>query len=257
MWNPEIPTQFLVANDDDQNPSFNIWDLRNPQYPVATYSDLHYNGILSLSWSSTDPSLLVSSAKDYRTLIANSKTGERILEFPTQSQFNKISWSKPLKGKLACMDTEGNTSILSLQPEGIYSNPEKQFATPIQTNYAPKWNQPRCGVRFGFGNRLVTFGATSGPLITVHQKPVQPNLAQRIANFDANLSQMDLAQVLDQKIQESTSNEDKLEYTVLKCLHKAKFDDLFKMFGYDKTKIVQEVEKCLGRKLLKPKQEQS
>jgi hypothetical protein len=31
---------------------------------------------------------------------------------------------------------------------------------------------------------------------------------------------------------------------------------LLKSFGFDKTKIVQEVEKCLGRKLLKPKQEQ-
>lgn len=36
VWNPQIPTQFLVANDDD-NPSLNIWDLRNPDYPVATY----------------------------------------------------------------------------------------------------------------------------------------------------------------------------------------------------------------------------
>lgn len=87
VWNPEIPTQFLVANDDDQNPSFKIWDLRNPDYPVATYSDLHYNGILALGWSSVDPNLLVSSAKDYRTLIVNSKTGEQILEFPTQSSF--------------------------------------------------------------------------------------------------------------------------------------------------------------------------
>lgn len=42
----------------------------------------------------------------------------------------------------------------------------------------------------------------------------------------------------------------------MKCLHKGKFDDLLKSFGYDKTKIVQEVEKVLGRKLLKPKQEQ-
>ena len=42
----------------------------------------------------------------------------------------------------------------------------------------------------------------------------------------------------------------------MKCLYKGKFDDLLKTFGYDKTKIVQEVEKCLGRKILKPKQEQ-
>ena len=37
------------------------------------------------------------------------------------------------------MDGEGNTSILSLQPEGLFSSPEKTFATPDHTNYAPKW----------------------------------------------------------------------------------------------------------------------
>lgn len=83
VWNPEIPTQFLVVNDDDQNPSMNIWDLRNPDYPVATYQDLHYNGILSVAWSQSDPNLIISSSKDYRTVVVNSKTGEKILEFPT------------------------------------------------------------------------------------------------------------------------------------------------------------------------------
>jgi hypothetical protein len=42
----------------------------------------------------------------------------------------------------------------------------------------------------------------------------------------------------------------------MKALHLGSFNDLLKTFGYDKTKIVQEVERCLGRKLLKPKQEQ-
>jgi hypothetical protein len=46
MWNPQIPTQFVVANDDDKNSSINIWDLRSPDYPVATINDIHYSGIL-------------------------------------------------------------------------------------------------------------------------------------------------------------------------------------------------------------------
>ena len=41
MWNPEVALQFVVANDDDLNPSFNIWDLRNPAYPVATFQNIH------------------------------------------------------------------------------------------------------------------------------------------------------------------------------------------------------------------------
>lgn len=123
----------MVANDDDQNPSFNIWDLRNPDYPVATFSDIHYNGILSVAWSPTDPNLVVSSAKDLRTVVVNFKTGEQILEFPTEKQFGKITWSKPLKGKVAAMDEEGNTSVLSFHPEGILSNPQQTFKTPQPT----------------------------------------------------------------------------------------------------------------------------
>ena len=83
MWNPEIPTQFVVANDDDKNPTINIWDLRNPDYPVATFNDIHYSGILSFSWCLSDPSLVVSSGKDNRTVVTNFKTGEQVLEFPT------------------------------------------------------------------------------------------------------------------------------------------------------------------------------
>lgn len=38
------------------------------------------------------------------------------------------------------MDSEGNTSILSLEPEGLYSNPEKTFATPLQSTYPPRYH---------------------------------------------------------------------------------------------------------------------
>ena len=38
----------------------------------------------------------------------------------------------------------------------------------------------------------------------------------------------------------------------MKCIYKRQYDDLLKIFGYDKKKIVQEVEKYLGKRLLKP-----
>ena len=96
MWNPVEPLQFVVANDDDANPSFNIWDLRNPNYPVAEFKNIHTKGILSVSWCLEDPSLVVSSAKDERAVVTNFKTGESILEFPVQSAYNKIVWNQNL-----------------------------------------------------------------------------------------------------------------------------------------------------------------
>lgn len=185
MWNPLDPTQFVVANDDDKNPSINIWDLRNPDYPWATFSDIHYGGILSFSWCLSDPSLVVSSGKDNRTVVTNFKTGEQVLEFPTQSQYRKMKWSNNLHGKICAMNEEGDSSILSFEPEGLFSNPGRPYATPnisTQTNepFMPKWVQPRCGARFGFGNKLVTFDQKSKGLVRVHQKGTNSDLAQRV-----------------------------------------------------------------------------
>jgi protein transport protein SEC31 len=195
MWNPEIPTQFAVANDDDKNPSINIWDLRNPDYPVATFSDIHYGGLLGFSWCLSDPSLVVSSGKDNRTVVTNFKTGEQVLELPTQNRYSRVKWSHQLHGKMCAMSPEGTTSVLSFEPEGLYSNPERPYATPNisqQSNapYVPKWVQPRCGARFGFGNKLVTFDSQSQGIVRVHQKGSNPGLVEKMQEFDKQLESL-------------------------------------------------------------------
>lgn len=70
------------------------------------------------------------------------------------------------------MDEEGNTSVLSIHPEGLFSNPQQTFKSPQLTHqsgiwYAPTWMQPKSGVRFGFGNKLVTFGGSNGSTIKI------------------------------------------------------------------------------------------
>ena len=40
--------------------------------------------------------------------------------------------------------------------------------------------------------------------------------------------------------------------TAMKCSFYKNYDDLFKMFGFDKTKVVTEAERFLGKKLNKP-----
>jgi len=117
MWNPQIPTQFVVANDNDANPVFNIWDLRNPAYPVSTFQNIHSQGILSVSWCLSDPSLVVSSGKDNRTVATNFKTGEQVLDFQVDAKLNQVKWSNTLHGKVAAMDEHGNSRVLSFNPQ--------------------------------------------------------------------------------------------------------------------------------------------
>ncbi len=48
------------------------------------------SGVLSIGWCPTDPSLLVSSAKDNRTLLWDLYTMEPIYELPVESSTNPV-----------------------------------------------------------------------------------------------------------------------------------------------------------------------
>lgn len=80
---------------------------------MATFQNLHQAGILSVNWCLSDPNLVASSAKDNRTIVTNFKTGNVVLEFPTDRAFSNVKWSQNMPGKLAATTTEGDTSILS------------------------------------------------------------------------------------------------------------------------------------------------
>ena len=91
--------------------------MRKTDYPVATFQNIHQSGITSISWSLADPNLVVSTGRDERTVVTNFKTREMVLEFPTtQSSYDTIRWSQHLHGKIAALDSQGNTDVLSLHP---------------------------------------------------------------------------------------------------------------------------------------------
>ena len=52
------------------------------------------------------------------------------MEFPTQSLFKKVRWSNNLQGKICALNDEGTSSILSFEPEGLFSNPDRVYSTP-------------------------------------------------------------------------------------------------------------------------------
>ena len=73
VWNPDIPTQFIMAYDDPQNPNLQIWDLRKHEQPVKELKTNHKTGITALSWCPYDPSIFASSDRSGFTILWNFK----------------------------------------------------------------------------------------------------------------------------------------------------------------------------------------
>ncbi|QRV96080.1 transporter protein Sec31 [Ceratobasidium sp. AG-Ba] len=74
-WDPDNATRLIIASEDDSCPVLTLWDLRNARAPEKILTG-HDRGVLSLSWNSVDPDLLISCGKDNRTICWNPSSGE-------------------------------------------------------------------------------------------------------------------------------------------------------------------------------------
>lgn len=146
------------------------------------------------------------------------------------------------------MDAEGNISILSMTPEGLLRNPDAEYCSSAAQATPPPFMNRKCGAVWGFGGKLVTWGQTTGPCLTVHHRNIDTRLADKVNNFDKEIETTDLLNMIDQRIQQSEHEIDKVEFTVMKSLFQKSNEAIFKCFGIDKNKILQEVERFTGKK---------
>ena len=75
---------------------------------------------------------------------------------------------------------------------GKTAETEVNFTSPqVQSDgqtYAPKWNHPKCGARFGFGGKLVTF---NGQCLKIHTQVTHSKelgIASQVQDLDSNLT---------------------------------------------------------------------
>lgn len=169
-WNPKVATQVCIASEDDQNPVIQLWDLRYASSPVKNLLG-HQKGVLSMSWCSEDPDLLISCGKDNRLLIWNpsSENDENLLvcDLEHTNQWNfEINWCPKDPLLIATSSFDGLTTIYSINDLQNFddrkissenSNSKSQLATVSNLTNAPKWLQRNCGASFAFGGYLVSF----------------------------------------------------------------------------------------------------
>ncbi|XP_026808724.1 protein transport protein Sec31A [Rhopalosiphum maidis] len=169
-WNPKVATQVCIASEDDQNPVIQLWDLRYASSPVKNLMG-HQKGILSMSWCSEDPDLLISCGKDNRLLIWNpsSENDENLLvcDLEHNNQWNfEINWCPKDPLLIATSSFDGLTTVYSINDLQNFDdrkissqneNINSQWTTASNLTNAPKWLQRNCGASFAFGGYLVSF----------------------------------------------------------------------------------------------------
>eukprot|EP00953_Heterococcus_sp_UTEX-ZZ885_P041552 21197-Heterococcus_DN1.PRE.2 len=189
-WNPDQGLHLVTASGDDNNPVLKLWDLRSStSLPLATLQG-HTQGILSVAWCPTDASLLMSCAKDNRTLLWDLYNLQAVYELPsggvsmtstnnatpavlnpynadpasTGKMFGgigsasnrryQVTWSPRIPAVTATCSFDRKVQVFTMA------------ASSSSTGRAPRWLTRPCGASFGFGGKLVTFGKGKAQLVS-------------------------------------------------------------------------------------------
>lgn len=236
-WDPDVPTRLVTAIPTDQNPLVLVWDLRNTNAPEKTLQG-HDQGVLSLSWCAQDSDILLSCGKDNRTIAWNPHSGEQLGEFPVvtnwtfQTRFNpsnpNLLATASFDGKIAIQKLQ-NTGAAADQNKSATQAPEGEdffsqtHAEPQGASFTlktpPKWLKRRAGVAFGFGGKLVRFGMVdSKSKVTISTFAVDEQIGQASEEFEQALQKGDIAAFCGSKIEKSTTEEEKADWTVIETL---------------------------------------
>jgi len=197
-WNPDQGLHIVTASGDDKNPVLKLWDLRSStSLPLATLSG-HKEGILSVSWCPSDASLLLSCAKDNRTILWDLFHLQPIYDLPggdvgggAGSSGKHASHSMMMgAGGGAATDTAGNNmfgaglatsanqrryhvSWSSCLPAVVSTSSfdrKVQFfsmtGAKSRLGRAPKWLRRPCAATFGFGGKLASFTSKAHPAVS-------------------------------------------------------------------------------------------
>eukprot|EP01135_Chromosphaera_perkinsii_P003316 Nk52_evm16s240 gene=Nk52_evmTU16s240 len=265
-WNPDVATLLTTASEDDRVPVIRVWDLRNAYSPVKNL-EKHSRGILSMSWCPKDANMLLSCGKDNRTLVwdpeSSNPEDELVCELPPNSNSNfDVQWCPRNPSILSTSSFDGTVGVFSLlgsQSAGgevPANDPFAQIngnaggATPLKK--APKWLCRPCGVSFGFGGKVVSFGKGSSS-VRIGSAVSEKGLVERANKLQSAIDNQNFLGFCDSKIDGIENDKSlsdarrKMETSIWKFL-KVNFEEeprllFLRLLGYDRDELAETIEK--------------
>ncbi|EGR27630.1 hypothetical protein IMG5_192850 [Ichthyophthirius multifiliis] len=138
-WNPEIPLQFAITYDDEKKPELQIWDLRHPQGPVILLEEGHTKGIQTLTWCTSDPSLIITAGLDNKVVCWNVKNKQIVSQNLLDYEIINAQWSK-IPSVYSIVSSSGQIQVLTLNSDSITAYPPKWYQPPVGATFAPNGN---------------------------------------------------------------------------------------------------------------------
>ncbi|KAG8531091.1 uncharacterized protein KY384_004448 [Bacidia gigantensis] len=241
-WDPAKTTRLITAIPSDTDPSILVWDLRNANAPERVLKG-HDGGVLSLSWCQQDSDLLLSCGKDNRNICWNPQTGVGFGEFPVVTNWTfQTKWNPTNPAFIATASFDGRIVVHPIQntksdpsaqdggqnqaldDEDFFNKAQSQpQGAAFTLQHAPKWLHRPCGATFAFGGKIASFKssvseAKKRSVVRISTFAIDDTVVSTTNSFEASLTQGDLDNICDERIDTLTDEADKSDWRVIKLL---------------------------------------
>ncbi|KAL6299339.1 hypothetical protein BKA93DRAFT_608197 [Sparassis latifolia] len=273
-WHPDNATRLVTSSEDDTSPIVMVWDLRNTRAPEKILTG-HEKGVLSLSWCTQDPDLLLSCGKDNRALCWNPQTSEMIGELPSADGWAfQVQWCPRNPDLFAAAFFDGTIGIHSIQstneaaelppatpqPDGsdIFGAPgfpRSNHAT-LSLKHPPKWLRRPASNSFGYGGKLITVsnlpsaqGRNQSCVVHIRTVVTEANIVERAIKLQAAIEGNNLSAFAEDKSEEDGQKPEdsgSASWKALLSLFKANSrDELIILLGFSKAEIATRVAEAI------------
>ena len=274
-WNPDQGLHLITACGDDKNPVLKLWDLRSStSLPLATLTG-HTEGILSVSWCPYDPSLLLSCAKDNKTLMWDLFHLQSVYELPANTVRRSSTTEPGAFGSLASTAGQkryhvGWSPCLPAVTTACSFDRRIEFyslsGARSTLGRAPKWLRRPTSASFGFGGKLSTTGLgeaapTQANSNTQGVEPAKPVKLWQVVDdsdfvtasdaFHDSLAGGDFRAIAAARGTDmNLSEHDQAVWSMMKiiCFEKNAREELLAYLGFDGTSIANVAEEYMKSK---------
>lgn len=255
-WNPTVGLHLLTATADDRNPVIKVWDLgASTSMPLTTLQG-HEAGLLRTSWCPHDDTLLLTCAKDNRTLLWDLYALQPIAEIPnhhaeeetslhsqgaqpsspaTLFSSNTLKEQKHMRYDVLWSPLKRGVALTCSLDRKVQAHSVLSLAT--KSGRPPKWMKPAGSVSTGFGGMLISCNSKS-KVVTLRTVCEQAVLVQTSKQLEAELQSTNIIEFCNARSQSIKNPTEKQMWGFMKVIFETNArQQLLQHLGFDAETI--------------------
>ena len=254
-WNPDIPTQFIMAYDDVTTPNLQIWDLRKHEQPVKELKINHQSGITALSWCPYDSSIFASSDRSGYTNFWSFRQCQVFMrtQHAPSSVPNSIKWVPKHSGLISFGFETGDIEIRNIYTPVVSEGTRKSTSeSPVEVHkpslvHTPNWVLKKGCCAFNYPNKLSTSLQNSSKIASNQAKALEFPLKARLDQANKLFAEGRLSELCS-FFSESASEMSKLQWQIIASKSTGNISDILSLLGFNRRLVETATEKQTGKK---------